>query len=171
METTPSVVARSDAVIHARNAFIVVEVMMPSRSAGGIILPTVQEKNRLAIVHSVGDGVLCLDGHREPISLRVGDTILLRPGRGTQFTANGKTYCVLDQAEIPVVFKATDGGQLADPDTVDPTVVRVSSAAAKPATMQPEASRDDGMPNTESHDGQPSDDADRMAAEADADPV
>lgn len=152
---------RGKAVVHARNSNIVVELLTPVKSAGGLILPgAAMERIRTAMVVSVGDGILCNNGERIAITLRVGDLVALRPGRGMPFPCGGRHYLVVDQAEIPVVYRAEDGGILTDVAKVDPLTIRRSANADLD-----EASTVDGTKATESVDGQCADAGDQMRDE------
>lgn len=160
--TAPTSVGTRDvAVIKARGANVVVEILSATASSGGIILPTKHEERvRTGLVVAVGDGILALSGDRVPINLRVGDVVALRPGRGLPVVLGGRPYLVLDQAEIPVVFTTPDGGTLSDHDAVDPSVRRRPASA-----VDKSGSVDDGEPKTESLDARCEHPVDRMRDE------
>jgi co-chaperonin GroES (HSP10) len=156
MANQPPVSTRGVAVVKARNANVVVEILNPVASQGGIILPAkLREQVRTALVVSVGDGILSLNGERKPINLRKGDIVAMRPGRGVPFEADGRVYVVVDQAEIPVVFTTESGDVLTDPAAVDPLMVRRAGGAV-PQEMGVEA----GARETESADAIPENPAD-----------
>lgn len=152
----PPVRTRGSAVPKARNSNVVLELLKPVQSAGGIILPgREQERVRMGLVVAVGEGILCMTGDRVPVTLAKGDLVAIRPGRGLPFSAGGRVYVVVDQAEIPVVFTTEDGRQLTDPGEVDPAVVRKTADADRSAFAV-----EDGDRATESADAVPADPAD-----------
>jgi len=97
--------------ILARGSYILVQLVKVKESKGGIALPDVrQHEQREAVVISVGEGIITINGSRCPHDLRVGDLITLRPNRGTPVTYGGQHYLWLDQADVPVVIRRADGG-------------------------------------------------------------
>lgn len=66
------------------------------KTAGGIIIPdTAQEKPQKGEVVAVGDGK-----KDEPLTVKVGDTILFGKFSGTEIEIEGEKYLLLRESEI-----------------------------------------------------------------------
>ncbi|MCC7332547.1 MAG: co-chaperone GroES [Flavobacteriales bacterium] len=66
------------------------------KTAGGIIIPdTAKEKPQRGKVMAVGNGK-----PEEPMTVRVGDTVLYGKYSGTEITIEGKDYLIMREADI-----------------------------------------------------------------------
>jgi chaperonin GroES len=66
------------------------------KTAGGIIIPdTAKEKPQRGKVIAVGDGK-----KDEPLSVKVGDTVLYGKYAGTELTVEGKEYLIMRESDI-----------------------------------------------------------------------
>ena len=65
-------------------------------TASGIIIPdTAQEKPQKGIIIAVGDGK-----KDEPLTVKVGDTVLYGKYSGTELKYEGKDYMIMREADI-----------------------------------------------------------------------
>jgi len=65
------------------------------KTAGGIIIPdTAKEKPMRGVIVAVGDGK-----KDEPITVKVGDTVLYGKYAGTELTVDGKDYLIMREAD------------------------------------------------------------------------
>lgn len=72
-----------------------------SRSAGGIIIPdTAKEKPMRAEVVAVGPGERQKDGGRRPMSVAVGDRVLVGKYAGTEVKVGGEELVLVREEEI-----------------------------------------------------------------------
>lgn len=77
-----------------------------SKTSGGILLPdTAKEKPQMAIVVAVGGGLRSEDGNIVPMTVKVGDTVLLGKWGGTDLKINGQEYTMIKESEILAVVK------------------------------------------------------------------
>jgi chaperonin GroES len=75
---------------------VIEEIPADSATASGIILPdSAQEKPLRGVVVGVGDG-----RSGEPMTVKVGDTVLYGKHSGTQITLGGKNYLIMHEYEI-----------------------------------------------------------------------
>ena len=66
------------------------------KTAGGIIIPdTAQEKPQRGIVKAVGNGK-----PEEPMTVKVGDTVLYGKYAGTEINVEGGDYLIMREADI-----------------------------------------------------------------------
>lgn len=66
------------------------------KTAGGIIIPdTAKEKPQKGTVVAVGPGK-----KDEPMTLKVGDTVLYGKYSGTEISLDGKTYLIMKESDI-----------------------------------------------------------------------
>ena len=83
--------------------------MLDSRleqTSGGIIIPeAAQEKRQEATVIAVGPGRFTLDGSIVPLSVYVGDRVLLGKYGGTEESIHGVKYSVVKDTDILCVIK------------------------------------------------------------------
>ena len=79
-----------------------------TKTAGGIIIPeTVQSQDtKIGIVVSVGEGIYTNDGVKIPMSVKVGDKVMM-PQIGTAQTVklNDKEYYLFREQELLMVIK------------------------------------------------------------------
>ena len=79
-----------------------------SQTAGGIIIPdsAKSEDVKRARVEAVGDGIYTQSGVAIPMSVKVGDEVILPPyHQGQEVKINGEKYTLLRQSEILMVLK------------------------------------------------------------------
>lgn len=70
------------------------------KTAGGIIIPdTAKEKPMRGIIVAVGDGK-----KDEPITVKVGDTVLYGKYAGTELSVDGKDYLIMREADIYAII-------------------------------------------------------------------
>lgn len=75
-----------------------------SKTSGGILLPdTAKEKPQMATVVAVGPGLRSDDGNIVPMTVKVGDTVLLGKWGGTDLKVNGQEYTMIKESEILAV--------------------------------------------------------------------
>jgi len=67
----------------------------------GIVLPdTAKEKPQEGTVVAVGPGKLLEDGRRQPLELKVGDTVLYAKYAGTEVKLDGEEYLIVRESDI-----------------------------------------------------------------------
>jgi chaperonin GroES len=70
------------------------------KTAGGIIIPdTAKEKPMRGIIVAVGDGK-----KDEPITVKVGDTVLYGKYAGTELSVDGKDYLIMRESDIYAII-------------------------------------------------------------------
>lgn len=70
------------------------------RTAGGIIIPdTAKEKPQKGIVVAVGNGK-----KDEPLTVKVGDSVLYGKYSGTEISVDGKDYLIMRESDIYAVI-------------------------------------------------------------------
>lgn len=70
------------------------------KTAGGIIIPdTAKEKPQKGIVVAVGDGK-----KDEPLTVKVGDSVLYGKYSGTEISVEGKDYLIMRESDIYAVI-------------------------------------------------------------------
>mgnify|MGYP002738720654 FL=1 len=86
---------------------VVVEVIdEPQTTASGLVLPdTAKEKSQRGKVVAVGTGKLLDNGNREPIEVKVGDTVLFAKYGGTEIELGGQELMILSQRDIHAVLE------------------------------------------------------------------
>ena len=66
------------------------------KTAGGIIIPdTAKEKPHIGVIIAVGPGK-----KDEPMTVKVGDTLLYGKYSGTEVTIDGKNYLIMKESDI-----------------------------------------------------------------------
>ncbi|MCK9339292.1 MAG: co-chaperone GroES [Bacteroidales bacterium] len=66
------------------------------KTAGGIIIPdTAKEKPQKGVIIAVGPGK-----KDEPMTVKVGDTVLYGKYSGTEVTIDGKNYLIMKESDI-----------------------------------------------------------------------
>lgn len=84
------------------------DVKEESKTAGGIIIPDSAKTDdvKRARVEAVGDGLFTQAGVPIPMSLKVGDEVIL-PGyhQGVELKIEGKKYLLLRESELLMVIK------------------------------------------------------------------
>ena len=79
-----------------------------SQTAGGIIIPdsAKSEDVKRAIVEAVGDGIYTQSGVPIPMSVKVGDEVILPPyHQGVEIKVGGKKYILLRESELLMVIR------------------------------------------------------------------
>ena len=86
---------------------VVVEVIdEPQTTASGLVLPdTAKEKSQRGKVIAVGTGKLLDNGTREPIEVKVGETVLFAKYGGTEIELGGQELMILSQRDIHAVLE------------------------------------------------------------------
>jgi chaperonin GroES len=88
---------------------LLTETSAPAETtAGGIIIPdsAKQEDVKRAVVEAVGDGLFTQNGVAIPMSLKVGDEVVLPPyHQGTEIKVGGKKYILIRESEILMVIR------------------------------------------------------------------
>lgn len=86
---------------------VVVEVIdEPQTTASGLVLPdTAKEKSQRGKVVAVGSGKLLDNGTREPIEVKVGDTVLFAKYGGTEVELGGQELMILSQRDIHAILE------------------------------------------------------------------
>lgn len=86
---------------------VVVEVIdEPQTTVSGIVLPdSAKEKSQRGKVIAVGTGKLLDNGTREPMEVKVGDTVLFAKYGGTEVDLGGKDLMILSQRDIHAVVE------------------------------------------------------------------
>ena len=72
--------------------------------AGLILATTAQEEPDFLEVVAVGDGAV-VDGVKQPMSVNVGDKVLLGKFSGTQVTVDKKEYTIVSQEDILAIVE------------------------------------------------------------------
>ncbi|HET9027525.1 MAG TPA: co-chaperone GroES [Trueperaceae bacterium] len=86
---------------------VVVEVIdEPQTTVSGIVLPdSAKEKSQRGKVIAVGSGKLLENGTREPMEVKVGDTVLFAKYGGTEVDLGGQEVMILSQRDIHAVVE------------------------------------------------------------------
>jgi chaperonin GroES len=83
-----------------KDRVIVEPTQAEEKTAGGIIIPdTAKEKPQKGIVVAVGTGK-----KDEPMTLKVGDTVLYGKYSGTEITIEGTAYLIMKEDDIYAVI-------------------------------------------------------------------
>jgi chaperonin GroES len=80
----------------------------PKTSIGGIVLPETKDKNNEGTVVAVGKGKRTSDGKFIPLSVKVGDVVLLSDFGGSDVKMNGKDLVLIREEDILGVVEETD---------------------------------------------------------------
>jgi chaperonin GroES len=79
-----------------------------SKTAGGIIIPdsAKSEDVKRAKVEAVGDGIYTQSGVSIPMSVKVGDEVILPPyHQGVEIKVGGNKYILLRESELLMVIR------------------------------------------------------------------
>jgi chaperonin GroES len=83
------------------NRVVVERLESETKTASGIVIPEkAAEESSIATVLAIGSGKLLENGTRAPMTVKVGDKVLLGKYSGTQTKVNGKDVLVLREDEI-----------------------------------------------------------------------
>ncbi|HVA85444.1 MAG TPA: co-chaperone GroES [Candidatus Saccharimonadales bacterium] len=73
----------------------------------GIVIPdTAKEKPQEGAVLAVGPGRILDDGKREPMDVKMGDTVLYAKYAGTEFKVEGEELLIISQKDILAIVGA-----------------------------------------------------------------
>ena len=76
------------------------------KTKGGIIIPdTAKEKPTEAKVIAVGKGKRGEDGKREPLTVKVGDRVILSRWGGSEVKLNGEEHLIVREDEIYAIIE------------------------------------------------------------------
>ncbi|HET8985927.1 MAG TPA: co-chaperone GroES [Trueperaceae bacterium] len=84
---------------------VVVEVIEEAQTtASGLVLPdSAKEKSQRGKVLAVGPGKVLDNGNREPIEVKVGDTVVFAKYGGTEIDLGGRELMILSQRDIHAI--------------------------------------------------------------------
>lgn len=72
-----------------------------SKSPGGIIKPITAKKSySIAEVVAAGDGAVTQNGQVVPMTVKVGDKVLINPSATLEIVLDGENYLVIDEQAI-----------------------------------------------------------------------
>lgn len=84
---------------------VVKRVKADDKSTGGLFLPeTAKEKPQEAEVVAVGEGKILEKGERRPVSVKVGDHVLLGKWSGDEVKLDGEELIILKEEEILAIL-------------------------------------------------------------------
>lgn len=84
---------------------VVKRVKADDKSTGGLFLPeTAKEKPQEAEVIGVGEGKVLDNGARRPVSVKVGDHVLLGKWSGDEVKLDGEELIILKEDEILAII-------------------------------------------------------------------
>lgn len=77
-----------------------------SKTPGGLFVPeTAKEKGNKATVVAVGPGVYLPNGELKPLTVKVGDTVVLHSTRGSELDLDGEKFLVVQEYDISMVLE------------------------------------------------------------------
>jgi len=72
-----------------------------AKTKSGLYLPeSAKEKPKTAKVLAVGEGKKSADGKLQPMSVKVGDVLLIKEWGGDEIKLDGETYKIIDEADV-----------------------------------------------------------------------
>src|SRR5690606_24239290 len=103
--TTEEPMAESELNLKPLGDKVVVEVIEePQTTASGLVLPdTAKEKSQRGKVLAVGPGKVLDNGSREPVEVKVGDTVVFAKYGGTEVDLGGRELMILSQRDIHAI--------------------------------------------------------------------
>lgn len=86
---------------------VIIEVIdEPQTTASGLVLPdTAKEKSQRGKVIAVGPGKVMDNGQREPMEVKVGDTVVFAKYGGTEVDVSGKQLMIMSQRDIHAIVE------------------------------------------------------------------
>lgn len=82
----------------------------PARSTGGLFIPdTSKEKPLEAFVVAIGNGRILEGGATLPVSVKVGDQVLIAKFSGSDVKLDGVDHIILREDEILAVVEISEG--------------------------------------------------------------
>ena len=84
---------------------VIIRVEASDKSKGGIILPdSAKQKPQRGKVEAVGPGRLLGDGKRQPLQVKIGDTVLFTNWAGDEFKeTHGENILLLRESDVLAV--------------------------------------------------------------------
>ena len=77
------------------------------KTAGGLIIPdTAQEKPQRGEIVAIGEGKLSEDGKKNPLTVKVGDTVLYGKYSGTEVQIDGADYLIMRESDIFAIINS-----------------------------------------------------------------
>ena len=97
--------SNSDLKLRPLGDKVIVEVIdEPQTTASGLVLPdTAKEKSQRGKVLAVGPGKILDNGNREPVEVKVGDTVVFAKYGGTELDLGGRELMILSQRDIHAI--------------------------------------------------------------------
>ena len=88
---------------------VVIEIIKrhDEKTKGGLYKPSGSETTMLGKVIAVGGGLFTHTGDRIPMTVQIGDTVLL-DGTGFKHKNNGKTYNIYRESELLSIIEETE---------------------------------------------------------------
>jgi len=88
---------------------VVIEIIKrhDEKTKGGLYKPSGSETTMLGKVIAVGGGLFTHTGDKIPMTVQVGDTVLLE-GTGFKHKNNGKTYNIYRESELLSIIEETE---------------------------------------------------------------
>jgi chaperonin GroES len=78
-------------------------------TVGGVVLPdSATERSNTGVVVAIGKGKRTSDGKFIPLTVKVGDTVMLNDFGGSDVKVNGKEYALFKEEELLGVLEETD---------------------------------------------------------------
>jgi chaperonin GroES len=88
------------------NRVILKRLEKQEKSKGGIILPeSAQKKQEQGLVIAVGKGKMDKEGHFLPMSVKVGDTVLMDKYAGQEVTVNDEEFIIVKEDDIVAIIE------------------------------------------------------------------
>lgn len=89
------------ATIKPQGNRLVIHPKKAQASKGGILLPeSAQQKPKEGTVVAVGPGLLLESGHRQPLSVKVGDEVMYSSYSGHEMEFEGQEIIILSENDI-----------------------------------------------------------------------
>ena len=83
------------------NNVLVERIEQEQKTAGGILIPdSAKEKPITGKIISVGNGLTLENGSVQPMSVKVGDTVLFNKWSGTEIKLEGSEYLIMKETDI-----------------------------------------------------------------------
>lgn len=78
------------------------------KSAGGIFLPKDNGTTRTGVVTSVGEGIRLKDDSIRPLTVKVGDIVMMDKDDGYEINVDGEKMILLRESEIHCILGGDD---------------------------------------------------------------
>lgn len=87
-------------------SILIKRIEAAEKSKGGLYIPTqAQEKPSEARVIAVGNGAVQLDGSLRPLTVKVGDTVLVGKFSGTEVKYDDETYLIIQEQSVLAIVR------------------------------------------------------------------